>query len=156
MYLFHDSHDSSVHVGYEYESGDDPTTDDNEQFDPLWAEWPRWSELYIYTYSKETMIAESTNVRRFNLGHKFNPNKKWQICTDYHLLWADENTSSTAIGFSDTSKFRGQLFTCWAKYKMSAQLTGHLLGEYFVPGTYYDPGNRDAAFFLRFNLEYKF
>lgn len=155
-YLFHDSHDSSVHVGYEYESGDDPTTDDNEQFDPLWAEWPRWSELYIYTYSKETMIAESTNVRRFNLGHKFNPNKKWQICTDYHLLWADENTSSTALSFSDTSKFRGQLFTCWAKYKMSAQLTGHLLGEYFVPGTYYDQSNRDAAFFLRFNLEYKF
>jgi len=157
-YLFHDNLDSSAHIGYEYCSGDDPGTSDNEQFDPLWAEWPRWSELYIYTYSKETMIAESTNVHRFNVGHKFKANKQWQICTDYHLLWADQNTTTGSATFviSDHSNFRGQLLTCWAKYKMSEKLSGHLLGEYFIPGSYYDQSNRDAAFFLRFNLEYKF
>ena len=155
-YMFKDSFDSSAHVGYEYCSGDDPGTNDIEQFDPLWAEWPRWSELYIYTYSSETMIAESTNLHRVNIGHKFRPNKQWQICTDYHLLWADENTIQGSSFISDSSKFRGQLITCWAKYKFSQKLFGHLLGEYLIPGNYYEKSNRDDAFFLRFNLEYTF
>jgi len=156
-YLFKDSLDSSAHVGYEYASGDDPdTTTDNEQFDLLWAEWPRWSELYIYTYIPETMIAESTNLHRINFGHKFNPNKKWQICTDYHLLWADENTNPVSSRFSGDSKFRGQLITCWAKYRFTKQLFGHLLGEYFIPDNYYQKVSRDDAFFFRFNLEYTF
>ena len=155
-YLFNDSTNSSAHIGYEYCSGDDPDSSDIEQFDPLWAEWPRWSELYIYTYSRETMIAESTNVHRINLGHKFNPNKKWQVCTDYHLLWADENPEGTGIAISDSSKFRGQLITCWGKYRFSKKLFGHLLGEYFIPGNYYEKSNNDDAFFLRFNLEYTF
>jgi hypothetical protein len=155
-YLFKDSLDSSAHVGYEYCSGDDPGTNDNEQFDPLWAEWPRWSELYIYTYSRETMIAESTNLHRINIGHKFRPNKQWQICTDYHLLWADENTNQTSSFISPSNKFRGQLITCWAKYKFSPKLFGHLLGEYLIPGNYYEKDFRDDAFFLRFNLEYTF
>jgi len=155
-YLFKDSLNNSAHVGYEYASGDDPDTRDNEQFDLLWAEWPRWSELYIYTYIPETMIAESTNLHRINLGHKFNPNKKWQICTDYHLLWADEQTMPASTRLSGNSKFRGQLITCWAKYRFSKQLFGHLLGEYFVPDNYYTKLCRDDAFFFRFNIEYAF
>lgn len=155
-YLFKDSFDNSAHVGYEYCSGDDPDTRDIEQFDPLWAEWPRWSELYIYTYSTETMMSESTNLHRANIGHKFRPNKQWQICTDYHLLWADENTIQGSSRFSDSNKFRGQLVTCWAKYKFSERLFGHLLGEYLIPGNYYEKNYRDDAFFLRFNLEYNF
>ena len=155
-YLFNDSLDNSVHVGYEYASGDDPKTDDIEQFDLLWAEWPRWSELYIYTYSPETAISDCSNLHRLNVGHKFNPNKKWQICTDYHLLWADENTGAPGIAVSDTDKFRGQLITCWAKYRFTKQLFGHLLGEYLMPGNYYEKVNRDDAFFFRFDLEYTF
>ena len=153
-YHFNDEKDHRVHVGYEYASGDDPDTRDNEQFDLLWAEWPRWSELFIYTYITETAVAESTNLHRFNVGHAFRPDKVWEICTDYHLLWADENTGSVLT--SAHSRFRGQLFTCWAKYKFNKQLYGHLLGEYLIPGSYYDQSNRDAAFFLRFNLEYRF
>jgi hypothetical protein len=155
-YHLKDKHENSFHVGYEYNSGDDPDTMDNEQFDLLWAEWPRWSELYIYTYSSETMIAESTNLHRANIGHIFKPNKVWEICTDYHLLWADENTMQGSSRFSEHSNFRGQLLTCWAKYKFNKQLYGHLLGEYLIPGSYYQQSNRDAAFFLRFNLEYRF
>ena len=155
-----DEQDTNYHIGYEYCSGDDPGTDDIEQFDPLWAEWPRWSELYIYAYSRETAIGESTNVHRFNIGHKFNPCEKWQICTDYHYLLADDNsiTAGPANDFviSPHSKFRGQLFTCWAKYKVNKQLSGHLLGEYLIPGSYYDQSNRDHAYFLRFNVEYRF
>jgi hypothetical protein len=157
-YLFKDSANSSVHVGYEYASGDDPSTSDNEQFDLLWGEWPRWSELYIYTYVPETMVAESTNLHRVNFGHKFNINKQWQLCTDYHALWADETGQPWNPGFQVSSehRFRGSLITMWAKYKFSSQLYGHLLAEYFCPGDYYPKQNNDGAYFLRFNLEYTF
>ena len=155
-YLFNDELDNSVHIGGEYASGDDPATSENEQFDLLWAEWPRWSELYIYSYTHETMIAESTNLIRFNVGHKFRPNKQWQICTDYHALWADEDGRSWSGALTFDDRFRGQLLTCWAKYKFSKHVAGHLLGEYLFPGNFYAAQNDDNAYFLRFNIEYTF
>jgi hypothetical protein len=39
---------------------------------------------------------------------------------------------------------------------VNKSLSGHLLGEYFMPGSYYASSNQDDAFFLRFNLEYTF
>jgi hypothetical protein len=155
-YLIKDSHDSSVHVGYEYASGDDPDTSDNEQFDLLWGEWPRWSELLIYTASYETTPAELTNLHRANIGHKFNLNKQWQISTDYHALWADEQGSSSRYNISDDHKFRGSLLTSWWRFKFSDQLYGHLLGEYFFPGNYFQAPTSDEAWFLRLNIEYVF
>ena len=157
-YSFKDSLDNSLHVGGEYASGDDPDTRRNEQFDLLWAKWPRWSELYIYTYTEETMIADCTNLIRLNVGHKFQPHKNWRISTDYHALWADETGAPWRgrLTLDDDSNFRGHLFTCWANYTFGKQLKGHLLGEYFFPGDYYEKVNNDEALWLRFNLEYTF
>ncbi len=158
-YLFNDELQNSIHIGGEYASGDDPSTSDNEQFDLLWAEWPRWSELYIYSYTEETMISESTNLIRLNVGHKFKPHKQWEIKTDYHAMWADEagNAWRNRLVFDqDSESFRGHLITCWAKYNFSKHIKGHLLGEYFFPGDYYESANDDEALFLRFNLEYTF
>jgi hypothetical protein len=156
-YLLKDSRDNAIHVGYEYASGDDPSTgSSNEQFDLLWGEWPRWSELLIYTVGMETTPAELTNLHRANIGHRFNLTKKWQISTDYHALWADEAGPTVRYAVSPTHKFRGDLLTCWAKFKFSDQLYGHLLGEYFIPGAYYRNPTGDDAFFLRFNIEYIF
>jgi len=154
-YLLNDLQDNRFHVGYEYASGDeDPNDGDNNQFDLLWGEWPRWSELYIYTAINETSLAELTNLHRLNFGHKFKPHKQWQICTDYHYLWADENTGA---GISDGSgKSRGQLLTCWAKYNFTKQLKGHLLAEYFIPGSFYASSHGDEAYFLRFDVQYTF
>lgn len=164
-YAFNDERKNSLHVGYEYLSGDDPDTRDYEQFDPLWGEWPQWSELYVYTYNLETMIGETTNLHRFNVGHSFKPWPKWEINTDYHALWADENTSETGqytyppfgtVAVSNDSKFRGHLFTLWVKWQCCKQLRWHWLTEYLAPGSYYDQTNRDGAYFLRFNIEYVF
>jgi len=154
-YLLNDPQDNSFHVGYEFASGDeDPNDGDNNQFDLLWGEWPRWSELYIYTVIPEGSVAEISNLHRVNFGHKFKPHSQWQICTDYHYLWADENTGA---GFSDSSgKTRGQLLTCWAKYNFSKQLKGHLLAEYFIPGSFYASTHNDEAYFLRLDVQYTF
>jgi len=165
-YDFNDEHKNNLHVGYEYLSGDKPGTQKNEQFDPLWGHWPQWSELYVYTYNLETMIGETTNLHRFNVGHSFKPWKNWQINTDYHALWAAQNTSrnpdynypwaSPLLQTSNSSKFRGHLFTLWVKWQCCKQLSWHWLTEYFSPGSYYDSSNRDGAYFLRFNIEYVF
>jgi hypothetical protein len=155
-YLFKDAHDNATHVTYEYASGDDPDSSDNEQFDLLWGEWPRWSELLIYTSAFETTVAELTNLHRVNIGHRFNLNKQWTLTADYHALWADEPGRSSRYDISDDHKFRGDLFTAWAKFKFTSQLYGHMLGEYFIPGNYFEDSTNDAAFFLRFNVEYIF
>jgi hypothetical protein len=162
-YKFCDPKQNSLHVVYEFLSGDDPsTTNRDEQFDPLWGEWPQWSELYVYTYSRETMIGETTNLHRLGFGHSFKPAPKWQLLTDYNLLWADENTrrgaapAADGFAFSDNGKFRGQLLTMWLKYSCCKQVNAHFLTEYLIPGNYYQHGTRDHAFFIRFNVEYVF
>ena len=160
-YDFNDEKKNNLHVGYEYLSGDDPSTDKIEAFDPLWGEWPQWSELYGYTYTLETMPFETTNLHRFWFGHSFNITPKVQLATDYHFLWADENTRagythSSGFGFSEDGSTRGQLLTCWLKWTLNKNLKGHLLGEWFWPGNYYSENSRDMAYFLRCNIEYTF
>jgi hypothetical protein len=93
------------------------------------------------------------------VGHKFKPNKQWEIKTDYHALWADEVGQAWRgrLDFDqDPQSFRGHLITCWGKYNFSKHVKGHVLGEYFIPGDYYESTNDDEAVFLRFNLEYTF
>ncbi len=161
-YLFKDAHENAVHVGYEFASGDDdPTDGDYTQFDLLWGEWPRWSELLIYTYGDETEVSNTTNLHRANIGHRINLNKQWTLSTDYHALWANQagtpwKTGENGINVDENSNFRGSLVTCWLRYKFSSQLYGHFLGEYFMPGGYYDDPSGDDASFFRFNLEYVF
>jgi hypothetical protein len=96
-----------------------------------------------------------SNLHRLAFGHKCKPNKEWEILTDYHLLWADENTF-TGAAFSDSGSFRGQLITCWARYNFSKQLKGNLVGEYMIPGNYYSSTNGDDALYFHFTVEYTF
>ena len=161
-YLFKDAHDQATHVGYEYDSGDDPgSANTNEQFDLLWGEWPRWSELLIYTAVYENQPANLTNLHRLNVGHRLNLNKQWSLTADYHALWADQQgqpwrTGPTGLNVS-SDRFRGHLLTGWLKYKFSNQLIGHFLAEYFFNAEdYYTSPSDDDAYFLRFNVEYTF
>jgi hypothetical protein len=157
-YLFKDPMDNSLHVGYEYASGDKPGTDKNEQFDLLWGKWPRWSELLIYTASNETDVADLSNLHRVNFGHKMQLTKEASLSSDVHFLWADHTNTgwNPALKVSGDSKYRGTLLTSWLKYQFSKQLTGHLMGEYFIPDNYYQTPSDDGAFFIRFNIEYTF
>ena len=43
----------SLLLGWTGLSGDDPATTTNEGWDPLFARYPKWSELYIYTLASE-------------------------------------------------------------------------------------------------------
>jgi hypothetical protein len=142
-------------------SGDDPSTGKNEAFDPLWGEWPRNSEILLYTYNLESMAGEVSNLYRLGFGHSMQLTEKIAMDTDLHLLWADENTRqgamhSSGLGWSDGGHYRGTLGTWQLKCNFTKNLTGHLLLEYFQPGSYYVSGSRDAAYFMRINMDYTF
>ncbi len=154
-YSFKDDLDNRLHMTYEYLSGDDPSSTKVESFNPLWAHWPQWSELYQpYVTSMEDWLV--SNLHRVAVGHKFKPNKQCEILTDWHLLWADENTFRDNLSFTNSGSFRGHLLTCWAKYNFSKQLKGNLVGEYLWPGHYYAEANRDNALYFHFTVEYLF
>ena len=154
-YCFKDDLDNKLHIVYEYLSGDDPSTDRVESFNPLWGQWPQWSELYQpYVTSLEDNLV--SNLHRVAVGHKFKPNTQWEILTDYHLLYADENTFRGNSKFTDNGNFRGHLLTCWAKYNFTKQLKGNLVVEYLMPGNYYAQANRDNAFYFHWTVEYLF
>lgn len=160
-YHFKNEHKNVLHVTAEYLSGDDPGTDDNESFDLLWGRWPQWSVINSYVYLNESSPSETTNLFRINLGHSFYPAEKMQICTDYHMLWANENTkggtsATNGMSWSEDKKFRGHLFTGLLNYKFTKRLKTYFLFEYFAAGNYYAKASRDPAYVSKLNVEYTF
>ena len=70
------------------------------------------------------------------------------------MLFADENTLGGAPGrgFSTNGDIRGHLFATKFIYKFSPHISGHLWGEYFLPGNFYTSDRNDVAVFLRYEL----
>ena len=160
-YHFNDARKNRIRGVFEYRSGDKPGTNKVEAFDPLWGEYPQWSEISCYIYNLETMVGEVTNLYRLGLGHSMQLTEKLSMDSDVHFLFADENTRggnvhASGFGFSNSGKFRGTLATWVLKYAFSKNLNGHLWLEYFKPGDYYADGSRDEAFFARVNVDYTF
>jgi hypothetical protein len=161
-YTFNDDLKNELHGGYEFLSGDSsPGNSTDTAWKPLWGLWPQWSELYVYTYAPETRIGEVTNLHRLNVGWQFVPMERMQVGVDYHALFADENAAITRpapVGpfIDDTGYYRGSLITAKVMYKFNRFMSGHLWGEWFVPGNYYDPTHRDLGLFLRAELAFTF
>ena len=40
-------------LGWYYLSGDDPETSEDEGWNPLWARYPQYSELYVYAFDTD-------------------------------------------------------------------------------------------------------
>jgi hypothetical protein len=165
-YAFNDELKNELHVGYEYLSGDDPsTTSASEKFDTLWGDWPqmqRGSDLQSYLWTFEGALGEVANLHRVGVGHSFKPNAEWSLSTDYNLMWADQNGVPSAPAPFDTpaysanSYFRGQMFSWLAVYSCCKNFSTHFALDYFVPGSFYDESNRDHAVYARVNVEWTF
>ena len=130
----------SFTVGAIYLSGDDPTTTDNEGWDPVFSRWPKWSESYIYTQIKEFSgrPAYWSNLFSLYATVKFDLDPQYNFVFDYHHMMAPQaGISSTFVGTGDT---RGDLFIAKFYYKLSQNVTGHVIFEHFIPGDYYFDG----------------
>jgi hypothetical protein len=136
-------------VQYEFLSGDDPNTKDRDEgFDILWGRWPRWSELYIYTYAPESRIAQLANFHRIGPGWTFKPFAKGELVTDLYRLYADKPRAAGGL-FSGTGKTRGTVLTSKLLMKLTPHLAAHIWFERFWPGSFYANDRQDAATFIR-------
>jgi hypothetical protein len=153
-YLCRDHLNNQFHLVGEYLSGDDPSTKGDEMFDVLWGRWPRWSELYIYSYVNETggKIAQWNNLTRFGAGWTMTPIKGMHVGAYYNALFAPESvptraTSAGAACFSNDGNFRGHYLQAVLKHQFNKHITAHLWGEWVFEGDYY--AQRDLMTFIR-------
>ncbi len=154
-YDFKDSWKNQVSLVGEFLSGDDPnSTGKDEMFDILWGRWPRWSELYIYSYIYETggRVAQLNNIGRFGPSWSCSPFKKVTLSAMYNLMYAPEATPTRRIGpaaglFSYDGHFRGHYAQAIVKYQFSKNFNAHLWAEGVWQGDYYS--QRDLTSFLR-------
>jgi len=151
-YLFKDPMNNQVSLVGEFLSGDNPnTTGKDEMFDVLWGRWPRWSELYIYSYIYETggRIAQMNNLGRVGPSWTCTPIKDTSLSLMYNALFAPEETPSRAVApvFTKTGNFRGHYLQAVLKHQFNKYLSAHLWSEFVWQGDYYD--HEGALMFLR-------
>ncbi len=124
----------------------------DEMFDVLWARWPRWSEMYIYSYPNETSgkIAQLNNVGRVGPMWTFSPMKGMAFSVMYNALFAPESVPTRTVNrslFSMDGNFRGHYLQAILRHKFSEHVSAHLWGEWVFEGDYY--AQRDVMTFLR-------
>jgi hypothetical protein len=138
-----------------YLSGDDPdTTDKDEGWNPLWARYPQFSELYIYAFDYEK-AAYWSNVLYPSLTAAVTFDKFHKFSISAGMLYAPEENGP---GGGDR---RGNLFTARYDFPIVSKLLtesdriyGHVIAEVLDPGDYYMVD--DTAYFLRWELVYSF
>ncbi|MEW5925512.1 MAG: hypothetical protein AB1746_16140 [Candidatus Zixiibacteriota bacterium] len=125
-------------LGGIYLSGNDRGSMNNENWDPLFARWPKWSESYIYTQINEGGVADWTNLASiygrviYKFGEKFNFNLDYFYIRAIYAL--SEFSSSPPFG---SGLNRGTLIIGKLNYRIDEHMTGHFLWEWFQPGDFY-------------------
>jgi hypothetical protein len=164
-YLCKDELNNQFSFAFEFLSGDDPSTKGkDEMFDILWGRWPRWSELYIYSYINETSrkIAQLNNIMRFGPTWSFSPIKNMTFSATYNALFAPEETPTRAANTSlftgtttaENDHFRGHYIQTVLKHKFNDHISAHLWAEFVWMGDYYT--NKDLMSFLRAEVMFTF
>jgi hypothetical protein len=159
-YLFKDKLDNQISLVGEYLSGDDPKTKGtDEMFDILWGRYPRWSELYVYSYINETSkkISQMNNIVRFGPNWTFTPMKNTTFSATYNALFAPESTPTREVNsalFSDSGNFRGHYLQTFLKHKFNDHVSAHLWAECVWMGDYYT--HKDMMSFLRAEMLFTF
>jgi hypothetical protein len=165
-YLCKDELKNQFSLIFEFLSGDDPSTKGkDEMFDILWGRYPRWSELYIYSYIGETSKknGQMNNLIRFGPSWSFNPIKNMTFSAAYNAMFAVEDTptrdqtgtsATNPEEFSGNGNFRGHYLQTVLKHKFNDHISAHLWSEFVWMGDYY--AHEDVMTFLRAELMFTF
>lgn len=147
----------SVKAAFSYMSGDDPGTEDYEGWDDFYGEWPKYSELYVYSLydgfkrgigANDPDIGLWANMYIPELSLTVSPIDKLTQNFRYLYFLAEEKTGPG--GDND----RGHNIQSLTNYVFTPNLSGHLLLEYFFPGDFYL--DADDAYYGRIQLMYTF
>jgi hypothetical protein len=136
-------------------SGDDPKTADDEGWNPVWARYPQFSELYVFAWDGEESASRWSNLIAPSLGMVFNPLKavKTTVTVTYLTSFeADGNGGGRERGWLES--IRNDFTLAENRWLPKDKLSGHLMLEVLEPGDYYR--HRDTAVFARWELAYAF
>jgi len=164
-YSFKDKLNNQLSMSFEFLSGDDPNSGQDEMFDVLWGRWPRWSETGLYMYPAETRVGQEANLIRFGPTWTVNPLKDLEFNASYYALFAPIETPTLGAYqgvaandprrlFTNSGDFRGHFASAILKYKFSQHMSAHLWSEFLFPGDYYL--NRAMMTFLRAEVMFTF
>jgi hypothetical protein len=170
-YLFKDKLNDQLSLAFEYITGDDPKTKNDEMFDVLWGRWPQWSEMYnVYGNVQESRVGQIANVIRFGPTWSVDPIKDMNFSLTYNALFAVQDVPTrdldetllpalagglTTLGpYSGAGDFRGHYLQAVLKYKFNSHVSGHLWSEFLFPGDFY-AGNQ-VENFLRAEIMFTF
>ena len=144
--------DPTLTGGLYYLSGDDPESQKDEGWNPLWSRWVQYSELYFYAWGDR---ARWSNLVMPHLDFSLKPNDKLRIWGVLGALLAEEDDGP---GPGD---YRGTLGRVRTDFTLKEDLwipkdslVGHLSLELFDPGDYYNVD--DTAHWARWELSYQF
>jgi len=162
---------AGVELGGVYLSGDDRSTGRYEGWDPFYGEWPKYSELLIYTLldattrvgingSRPASVDDAgswTNLRAAWIEGRVRAHPRARILGRFAWFGAAESGAlASACGCPKAaSKDRGILFAAQADLDLAAGVTGQVLGERFLPGDYYGRGE-DPAWYGRAQIVARF
>lgn len=145
----------TVSVGGVYLSGDDPATDDDEGWEPVFGRWPKWSESYIYTLIRERSVAYWTNLTSVFIKTTVPVATDIALSLDYHRLAAPEISDPAKAFPGGSGTRRGDLLIGRLTYQISPHLSGHVLFERFAPGDFYLTG-ADSYGWMRMEVMLRF
>jgi len=123
------------------------------QWDPLFARWPKWSELYIYTQFKEKGVSYWTNIGMWQGEAIYVPWKPLSLRGTYYHMNAFHPFAGSPLLYS-TGATRGDMYQARADLKVNKNWWGHVLYENMVPGSYY--AGKSPGFFFRLEITYAF
>jgi len=125
-------------VGGIYLSGDEPGTEEVEGWDPIFSRWPKWNESYIYTFTRESRPSYWSNMTSLygtlslDLGER---SDGLLMVQSMGAVEAQPGAFPGGIGLRRGTLLKGRL-----NYKVSKFLTGRVIWEHFIPGSFYFPG----------------
>ena len=144
----------SIGVGVYHLSGDDPETGRDEGWNPLWARWPQYSELYVYAFDAEA-AGRWSNVTLPYLVADCKPSDGSKLNALAGPMYAPEKNGpggGNERGWLGTVRLDMDLASSLLTKK--DKLSGHITVEVLDPGDYYNV--RRTAHFARWELSYAF
>ena len=134
-------------------SGDDPATAGMEGWDPIFSRWPKWSESYIYTFTRESRTSYWSNLSSLYAQLAFDFGAR----SDGHIMVMPMGAGHAQPGEfpGGTGLSRGTLYRGRLNYKISKYMTGRVIWEHLDPGSFYFPG-ASSYNWLQFELIFRY
>jgi hypothetical protein len=140
-------------LGGIYLSGDDPATAGMEGWDPIFSRWPKWSEGYIHTFTRESRVAYWSNLNSLYGSLLFDFGSRANATMTLHRLGAEKVRPGEFPG--GPGLHRGTLVVGRLNFTISKLLSGHFQWDHFRPGDFYAPG-ASGFNWLRFELMFRY